>query len=389
MKKALVFICALALVAGMLAACGKDKSGGSVDSDTVKVGINYELSGDVATYGADSVKGIQMAIDEINKSGGVLGGKQIELIIKDDKSDPAEATSIEELLMGNGEIVAALGPATSGNFRAVIPIATNYGIPVISSSATADDDITVDKDGNVREFVFRTCFTDSFQGQTMSNFAFNELSAKKAVIFGDTSSDYAKGLAANFKSNFESLGGAVVGEEGYVSKDKDFNSVLTKIKGQDFDVLFVPGYYQEAGLIIKQARELGIKQPILGADGFDSPELVNLAGAENASEIYFSNHYSSLDQDPAVVKFIEDYKAANGSEPGAFIAMGYDLGKYIADAIERAGAADAKAVAKVLAETQEFSGVTGSFSVDENHNVVKSAVVIKLENGAQVSATRV
>ncbi|MDR2610922.1 MAG: ABC transporter substrate-binding protein [Clostridiales Family XIII bacterium] len=389
MKKILAIVCVLALAGGMLSACGKDSGGGDAKSDTVQIGVNYELTGDVATYGNDSVNGIKMAIDEVNANGGVLGGKQIELIVKDDKSDPAESTSIEESLMGDGKIVAALGPATSGNFRAVIPIATNYGIPVISSSATADDDITVDKNGNVREFVFRTCFTDSFQGKTMSNFAFNELSAKKAVIFGDTSSDYAKGLAANFKSNFESLGGAVVGEEGYVAKDKDFNSVLTKIKGQDFDVLFVPGYYQEAGLIIKQARELGIKQPILGADGFDSPELVNLAGAANATDIYFSNHYSSLDKDPAVVKFIEDYKAANGTEPGAFIAMGYDLGKYIVDAIERAGAADAKAIAKALAETKEFSGVTGTFSVDKDHNVVKSAVVIKLENGAQVSATRV
>jgi branched-chain amino acid transport system substrate-binding protein len=388
-KKIIAIICIFVLACSILAACGNDKGKDAGGSDVVKVGVNYELSGEVATYGNDSVNGIKMAIDEINKAGGVLGGKKIDLVIKDDKSDPAEATSIEESLMGGGDIVASLGPATSGNFRAVIPIASSYGVPILSSSATADDDITVDKNGKVREFVFRTCFTDSFQGKAMSNFAFNELSAKKAVIFGDTSSDYAKGLAANFKSNFESLGGAIIGEEGYVSKDKDFNSVLTKIKGQDFDVLFVPGYYQEAGLIIKQARELGITQPILGADGFDSPELVDLAGAENATDIYFSNHYSSLDKDPAVVKFIEDYKAANGSNPRAFVAMGYDLGKYIADAIERAGNADAKAVAKALASTKEFSGVTGTFSVDKNHNVVKSAVVIKLEKGAQVSATRV
>jgi branched-chain amino acid transport system substrate-binding protein len=355
----------------------------------VKIGVNFELTGDVATYGNDSANGIKMAIDEVNEAGGVLDGKKIELITKDNKSDPSEATSIAESLLGGGDVSVSLGPATSGNFRAVIPIGESYGIPVISPSATADDDITVDKDGNVREFVFRTCFTDSFQGRVMSNFATEELSAKKAVIFGDTSSDYAKGLAANFKQNFTESGGEIVAEEGYVSKDKDFNSVLTRLKGMEFDVLFVPGYYQEAGLIIKQARELGITQPILGADGFDSPELANLAGAQNVNDVYFSNHYSSLDESPEVQDFIAKYKEMNGSDPNAFNAMGYDLGKYIASAIDRAGSADSKDIAKALAETKDFSGVTGTFSVDADHNVVKTAVVIELENGVQVSAKRV
>jgi len=393
-SKFIMAVVAVVLMSFVLVACGGGSAGGGSSekdggADTIQIGVNYELTGDVASYGNDSVDGIKMAIDEVNKSGGVLG-KQIELIVKDDKSDPAESTSLAEELLGQEHVVAALGPATSGNYRAVLPIAESYGIPVISSSATADDDITVDKNGAVREFVFRTCFTDSFQGKTMSDFASGNLGAKTAVIYGDTSSDYAKGLAENFKKSFEAAGGKIVGEEGYVAKDKDFNGVLTKIKGMDFDVLFVPGYYQEAGLIIKQARELGITQPILGADGFDSPELASIGGAANVNDVYFSNHYSSLDEDPAVQQFISDFKAANDDkDPGAFNAMGYDLGKYIASAIEAAGSDDPKAIAKALSETKDFSGVTGKFSVDADHNVIKSAVVIKLENGVQVSATRV
>jgi len=388
LKKRLLLLTVTVLVVSLiLAACGG--GGGSKSGDVVKIGLNYELSGAVASYGQDSTDGIKMAIDEVNAAGGVLG-KQIELEIVDNKSDPAEATSIAEKLLSQDGITAALGSATSGNFRAAIPIAESYGVPILSSSATADDDITVDKNGNVRSFVFRTCFTDSFQGRVMADFSIKELSAKKAVIYGDTASDYAKGLAFNFKNNFEAAGGTIVAEEGYVAGDKDFNSVLTKIKGQDFDVLFVPGYYQEAGLIIKQARELGITQPILGADGFDSPELAEIAGPQNVNNVYFSNHYSSLYEDATVLAFIDAFKAANnGKAPSAFNAMGYDLGKYVTDTITRANSADPKDIAAALATTKDWSGVTGTFSVGEDHNVIKSAVVIRLENGVEVSAIRV
>ena len=390
---AMVMIFSLVLTAcggGGTTGGGEATDGGTAATgENVLIGVNYELSGAVASYGQDSVDGIKMAIDEVNAAGGVLG-MQVVLQVEDNKSDPAEATSIAEKLLSQNGISAALGPATSGNFRAVIPIAENYGVPVLSSSATADDDITVDKDGNVRQFVFRTCFTDSFQGRVMADFSHGTLGATKAIIFGDTASDYAKGLATNFRSFFEEQGGTIVSEEGYVAGDKDFNSVLTKIKGQEFDVLFVPGYYQEAGLIIKQARELGIKQPILGADGFDSPDLASIAGPENVNDVYFSNHYSSLDESPAVAEFIEAFKSANnGKAPSAFNAMGYDLGKYICDTIEKAGTTDPAEVATALASTVNWSGVTGTFSVGEDHNVIKSAVVIKLENGEQVSATRV
>lgn len=381
------------LVIGLLAGCSKEESksgneGGKEAATEVKIGINYELTGDVASYGEASVNGIMMAFDEINAAGGINGMKIVPVQM-DNKSDPAEATSVATRLMTQDKVVAQLGPATSGDFMATIPVAMQNQIPIISASATADKGVTVDDKGNVNEYVFRLCFNDSFQGVTMANFALNNLSATKAVIIKDNSSDYGKGLAENFKATFEAAKGTIVAEEGYVGKDKDFNAILTNIKGKDFDVIFIPGYYQEAGLIIKQARDLGIDAPILGADGFDSPVLLELAGAAALNDVYFSNHYSSIDEDPLVKEFIEAYKTKNGVEPNAFNALGYDLGKYIADAVERAGSTDPVAIKDALASTKGFVGVTGTFDMGEDHNPIKSAVVIGLKDGVQASSIKV
>jgi branched-chain amino acid transport system substrate-binding protein len=391
MKKTLILLFVLVLVIGSFAACGgaKEETGDNSAAPTeVKIGINYELSGAVATYGQASVDGIMMAFDEINAAGGINGMKIVPVQI-DNKSDAAEATTIATKLMTEEGVVACLGPATSGNFMATIPVAMGNKIPVISASATADEGVTTDANGNVNDYVFRLCFNDSFQGITMANFASQNLSAKTAVIIADNSSDYAKGLAKNFKETFTASGGTIVDEEAYVAKDKDFNAILTKIKGKQFDVIFLPGYYQEAGLIIKQARDLGITQPVLGADGFDSPVLLELAGASALNDVYFSNHYSNLDQDPKVQDFIKAYKEKNGEEPNAFHALGYDLGMYIADAITRAGSADPTAIKDALASTKDFQGVTGTFSMGADHNPIKSAVVIGLKDGVQDSSVKV
>lgn len=385
-KKFLVLLLTLVLVVGAFAGCG----GGTKEeaATEVKIGVNYELTGAVASYGEASVNGIQMAFDEINAAGGI-NGMQIVPVIVDNKSDAAEATTLATRLMTQEGVVACLGPATSGDFMATIPVAMGNSIPVISNSATADDGITTDADGKVNDFVFRICFNDSFQGITMANFASKNLSATKAVIIQDNSSDYAKGLAKNFVATFEASGGTIVAQEGYVAKDKDFNAILTSIKGQDFDVIFLPGYYQEAGLIIKQARDLGITAPILGADGFDSPVLLELAGPTALNDVYFSNHYSSLDESPIVQDFIKAYTEKYGVEPNAFNALGYDLGMFIADAIERSGSTDPVAIKDALAATENFEGITGSFSMGEDHNPVKSIVVIGLVDGVQANTVRV
>ena len=388
MKKYLALVLALVLVIGSLAACGGGAAEEPGEATEVKIGINYELTGGVASYGEASVNGIMMAFDEINAAGGI-NGMTIVPVTLDNKSDAAEATALATRLMVQEGVVAALGPATSGNFMATIPVAMGNSIPIISASATADEGVTVDASGNVNEFVFRLCFNDSFQGVTMANFAASNLSAKNAVIIQDNSSDYAKGLAKNFIETFEAAGGTIVAQEGYVAKDKDFNAILTSIKGKDFDVIFLPGYYQEAGLVIKQARDLGIDVPVLGADGFDSPVLLELAGAAALNDVYFSNHYSSLDQDPMVQDFIAAYTEKYGVEPNAFNALGYDLGKYIADAIARAGSTDPVAIKDALKATENFAGVTGTFSMGEDHNPIKSIVVIGLENGVQATSVKV
>jgi len=357
---------------------GEDKTGATGEEpDVIKIGINYELSGDVASYGQSSVEGIEMALEEINAAGGI-NGKLIEAVKYDNKSEPAEATTLANKLMTQDGVIAVLGPATSGAFKATIPVATKNKIPVASGSATADD-VTVDDKG-VKEYAFRVCFNDSFQGTAMATYAAKNLNAKKAVIIKDSSSDYSKGLAENFKKNFEAMGGQIVGEEAYVQKETDFNAILTKIKGLEFDVIYLPGYYNEAGLIIKQARTQGITAPILGADGFAAPELVDLAGASALTNVYFTNHYSNLDTDPMVQDFIKAFKAKYNKEPDGFHALGYDLAKFVCDGIARAESLTGEAVKDALAATKDFKGVTGTFSIDENHNPVKNIVVIDYEN---------
>jgi len=382
MKKVVSVVLMAVMVLSVLSGCG----GAASNANEIKIGINYELSGGVATYGQSSVKGIELAFEQINAAGGI-NGKIIKPVKYDTKSEPAEATTLASKLMTKDKVVASLGPATSGNFKAVIPVATKNKIPVASGSATADD-VTVDAAG-VKEYAFRICFSDSYQGEVMATYALKNLSKKKAVIIMDSSSDYAKGLAASFKKTFEAGGGAIVAQEAYLKGDTDFNAVITKIKNQDFDVIFIPGYYEEVGLIIKQARAQGIAAPVLGADGFDSPELINLAGAKALNDVYFSNHYSSLDKDPVVAQFIEAFKAKYNEEPDAFAALGYDLAKFVADGVSRAEKLTGESVKDALAATKDFVGVTGSFSIDENHNAVKAIVVIGLKDGVQATSERI
>ena len=385
--KAGALLAAGALAVSALTGCSSTGGAGKGNAigDTIKIGVNYELSGNVATYGQDSVKGVEMAIAEINAAGGV-DGKKIEVVKYDTKSEPAEATTLATKLMTQDKVVTIIGPATSGSFKATIPVANPNEVPVVSGSATADD-VTV-MGGKVQEFAFRTCYSDSFQGTAMANYAAKEKGAKTAAIVKDISSDYGKGLAESFKTTFEAAGGQIVAEESYSAGDTDFNAILTRLKGQQFDVIYIPGYYNEAGLIIKQARALGITAPIMGADGFDSPTLLDLAGADALNDVYFSNHYSNLDKDPKVQKFIADFKAKYNAEPGAFSALGYDTAYFVADAIKRAETKDSLGIQKAMAATKDYPGVTGTFSVDENHNAVKEITVIGLTNGQQSSAVK-
>ena len=381
MKKTVSMFMVLVMMAGFLVGCsnGGSGSGNGNESDTIKVGLNYELSGNVASYGTDLSDGVEMAIEEINANGGVLG-KQIQVVKMDNTSDSTEAANISTRLITRENVVTILGPATSGNTKGAIPPAQENSVPLVSASATADD-VTVDSNGNVREYIFKTCFSDSYQGITMANFAISDLSKTKAAILVENTSDYSVGIGKNFKEEFTNLGGTIVAEEAYQSKETDFRAVLTNIKAANPDVLLVPGYYEEVGLIIRQARELGINVPVLGGDGFDSPDLIDLAGADALNDVYYSNHYSSMDTAEEIVAFRAAFTEKFNKEPGGFHAMGYDLGYFFANAVERAGEATPEKIKDAMASTVDFKGITGTLSIDEFHNSVKSVVILELVDG--------
>lgn len=392
-KKYSSLFMATALLTGVLAGCGTDddsssssssSSGGSGNTagDVIKIGANLELSGNVASYGSSINDGAKLAIEEINAAGGI-DGKQIEYIAVDNKSETAEATSAAIRLAEQEKVVAMLAPATSGNSVATVQIASQHKVPMVTASGTAPN-VTVNDDGSINEYAFRTCFIDPFQGTVAANFAINELGAKNVAIYADNASDYAKGLAASFKETVEANGGTVVIEEAYVAKDVDFKSTLTNIKGKNPDFIFIPGYYEEVGLIVKQAREIGIDVPLMGADGWDSPTLVDLAGGDALNNTFITNHYSSEDPDAKIQEFVEAFKGKYNQAPNAFHALGYDSIFYIVDAIKRVdGDITGEAIQKQLAATKDLSLITGTFSVDENHNPVKSATVLEFVDGKQ------
>jgi len=387
MKKYGSIFLASAMLAGVLAGCNSDEGGsssegGSNSGDTIKIGGNLELSGGVSSYGSSINDGAKLAIKEINDAGGI-NGKKLDYVPKDNKSDTAEAASVAINLATQEKVVAMIAPATSGNTQATVQIANDNKIPIVTASGT-NEAITVNKDGSVNEYAFRTCFIDPFQGIVAANFATEELGAKNVAVYVDASSDYSKGLAEAFKKQLEENGGKVVIEEAYVTDDVDFKSTLTNIKGENPDFVFIPGYYEEVGLIVKQARELGIDVPLMGADGWDSPTLVDLAGADALNNTFITNHYSSGDPDQKIQDFVKAFEAEYGAAPNAFHALGYDTVYYLADAIERAGdEVTGETIAKALAETKDLSLITGTFTVDENHNPVKSATVLEYVGGAQ------
>ncbi len=377
-KKLLAMAMGTLLMAGALAGCG---GGAKQEANDIKIGGDFELTGGVANYGKQAVNGIQLAIKQANANGGVLG-KQLTLVLADNKSEAAEATNAITKLITQDKVVAVLGPATSSNTLAVVQVSQDNKVPVITPTGT-NEKITVDN-GKTRPFAFRSCFIDPLQGTIMANFASNTLKAKTAAIYIDSSSDYSKGLAQSFESVFTQNGGQVLGKEAFLQKDQDFKSTLTKLKAMNPDVVFLPAYYEEVGKIIKQAREMGMTMPFLGTDGWDDSKVVEIAGAAPLNNTFFSSHYSSQDTDPNVVKFIEAYKKEYNQEPSVFSALGYDAGLLLIDAIKRANSTDPVKIREALEQTKNLQLSTGIMTIDANHNPIKSAVVIEMKDGKQM-----
>ncbi|MCO0601113.1 ABC transporter substrate-binding protein [Peribacillus butanolivorans] len=379
----------LTLAAGVLAGCSggsgsSEKSSG--DGETIKIGVNLELSGGVASYGQSIAEGLELATAEINKEG--IDGKKIKLIKVDNKSEASEATSGAIKLTSQDQVTAIVGAATSTNTIAQVQIAQDNKVPVISPSGTSPE-ITY-KDDKLNDYIFRTSFIDPFQGTVAANFATSEVKAKSAAIYIDSASDYSKGLAAAFKEQFIANGGKIVAEEAYIAKDTDFRSTLTRLKSAKPDFIFLPGYYEEAGLIVKQARETGLDVPFMGGDGWDSPKLVEIAGAKALNNTFITNHYSSGDPDEKIQNFVSAFKAKyKDKSPDAFNALGYDTGYYLADAIKRAGSTDSEKIKDALEKTKDLELVTGTFTLDEKHNPIKSATILEFKDGKQVFNTKI
>lgn len=391
-KKALLLLMGFAL-AGLVAGCGgtqgeTGKSGDAVAGDVIKIGANLELSGSVASYGQSIAEGIDLAVENLNKSGGI-NGKKLAVIKVDNKSDAAEATNAAIKLTSQDKVAAIIGAATSGNTVAQTQVATNNKTVLLTPTGTSLN-ITAKADGSVNDYMFRTCFIDPFQGRVAANFAAGELKVKSAAIFADSASEYAKGLAASFKETFTQAGGTIVAQEAYVAKDTDFRATLTRIKSLNPDSIFIPGYYEEVGLIVKQARELGITIPLIGADGWDSPKLVDLAGAAALNNTYIANHYSSEDPDKMIQDFVQAFKGKySGKAPDGFGALGYDSVYLLADAIKRAGSTDGSKIKDALAQTKDLQLVTGKITLDKQHNPIKTATVLEYKAGKQTFRTKV
>jgi len=385
MKKLFMLMMATILLL-TVTACGNDKKDPVDNSKTLKIGLNFELTGDYQEYGTMEYEGAMLAIKQKQDAGDYPF--DIVTVKLDNKSTLEETNSVATKLATQESVGVIVGPAVSGLTVATYAIGEQYTTPVVSPSATSDG-ATLKDDGTVYEYGFRTCFVDSYQGTAMAVFAKENLDAAKAVIIFDAGSDYAKGLASSFKERYTADGGVIVAEESYQEKDTDFSTILTKIQDMDFDVIYIAGYYNEVGLIIRQARDLGINVPITGGDGFDSPTLVDLAGASALNDVYFTTAYTTVDANETVTAFVEAYKAEYGKEPSMFAALGYDTANLVLQAAEEAGATDPASIQQALVNMKSFTGVTGTFSFDENHNPSKTVIVVSLIDGVQAEATEV
>lgn len=350
-------------------------------ADGVPLGGYMSLTGPIATFGQSSNMAMGMAIEEINAAGGVLGGQKLKLVMEDSESKPEQSTVAAQRLIDVHHVVGVIGEVASSNSLAAAPVCQQAKVPMLSPSSTNP---RVTKMG---EYIFRACFTDDLQGAYMAICA-TQKGFKRAAILKDVSSDYSKGLTEVIQARFTQDGGEVVAVEGYQQNDPDFSATLTKLKPLNLDVIFVPGYYQDVGLILKQARELGLNTPMVGGDGWDSPVLADLAGKYLNQDCWFVNHYSKDEDRPKVRQFVDGFKQRYGSDPDALAACAYDAVYVVAEALERAGAADPVKLREALATTRDFDGVTGTITIDADRNASKPCVVLGFQDGKQVVVGR-
>jgi len=339
----------------------------------IKIGEFASMTGKEATFGQFAHQGTLLAIEETNAAGGVLGRK-LELLLEDNQSKPGESATIVKKFISRDKVVAVLGEIVSSRTLEAAPICQNAKIPLVSPGATAPE-VTTKGD-----YIFRACFIDPFVGTIMAKFMLADLKIRRAAILSSVSSAQSVGLAKFFRERFVAGGGTVVLEQKFSEGDKDFRAQLTAIKAAGVEGIFVPGYYAEAALICKQARDLGISVPLFGIDGWESSELIKIGG-KAVEGAYFSTHYSPESQDPAVAAFNTRFQQRWGSGSDALSALGYDSALVLIDALKRAGTTEPAKLREALAATKNFRGVTGTISFDEQRNPTKSAVVLTVKDG--------
>ena len=343
-------------------------------AEPIKIGEYASLTGKEAGFGQTSHHGVVLALEEINAAGGVLG-RPLELAYEDNQTKPGESATVAKKLISRDKVVALIGEVSSGRSLEAAPIAQAAHIPMIAPAATNPK---VTQSGN---YIFRVCFIDPFQGTVMAKFAKEDLKVKKVAILSSVSNAYSLGLAKFFKETFTAAGGEIVTEKNLSEGDKDFRAQLTAVKAAGVEAVYVPCYYTEAALIVRQARDLGLTVPFFGGDGWEDEQLLKIGG-EALNGCYYSTHFSAENTDPVVARFAAKYKARwNGEIPGAFSALGYDAVYVLADAIKRAGGTDGPKLRDALAATKDFPGVSGTTTIDKDRNASKSATIIALQDG--------
>jgi branched-chain amino acid transport system substrate-binding protein len=354
------------LVAATVAACERRSTGSGRTTGDIAVGLYASLTGDGASFGQSSREGAELAVAEINGGAGLLGGRKLHLLVEDDQSKPEEASNAVTKLITQDKVVAVIGEVASRRSLAAAPVAQRYKVPMITPAST-NERVT-----EAGDFVFRVCFIDPFQGEVLAKFAYNDLKARRVGILKDIQQDYSVGLTDSITQHFTALGGTVLPVVSYSSGDSDFRAILTQLRQQRPDAIFATGYYSEAAIIVRQARELGMKMPILGGDGWVGDPLKN--GREALANTYISNHYSGDNPSPVVQNFEKAYRAKFGRPPDSIAALAYDAIKVLADAVTRAGSTDGQKVRDALA-TADVEGVTGRLKMNAQRNVDKPAVV--------------
>ena len=377
MRKLFTIILVCCLVAGLALGCSPSTE---TKERVVNLGGIFPMTGASATFGASSKNAEVMAAEEWNAAGGAMvdGVKTtVNVIVEDDQGSPEVGASAAQKLINQDQVIGVIGAVMSKVSLAVAPICQAAGIPEISPTST-NVKVTL-----VGDYIFRACFIDPFQGTVMAKYAYETLGVKTAAVLYDNGNDYNKGLAENFKAAFEKLGGKVVAYEAFTDEEKtvDYKAQLTTIKAAKPEFLYLPNYYGSAALQLKQAREMGLNVPAGGGDGWDSSKFVEIGGAAVEGGV-FSNHFSKDDQTPAVQTFVKAYTAKYGEAPDALAALAYEATNLFLDAFKKCGSTKGSDIRDAMKNTS-FVGISGAYKFDANRDPIKSAVIIKIENGQQ------